>query len=144
MWCLLSGHFTAFLLVLGALSCVISYGLYRRITRQHPYQAIRFHPLQQAGYLAWLSVEIIKANVAVIGAIINPGKAASELFNVDTDGLNEQGRVTYANSITLTPGTVSTDVGRNQIQVHALLASAKDGLMDNKMRTRVRQLTAPS
>ena len=140
IWCLLSGHYTALLLSLGALSCLVSYGLYQKIVGQTKIASIRFHPWKQIIYTAWLVGEIIKSSVAVIGAIFNPKKLAPQFFDVEVSGLDETGRVIYANSITRTPGTVSVDVSETEIQVHGLLARSKAGLMDNKMLAKVRRL----
>lgn len=144
IWCLLSGHYTALLLSLGGLSCLLSYGLYHRIISKTPIPRLTFHPLRQLGYTLWLIAEIIKSNIAVIGAIFNSQKIAAQFFTVDASGLDEQGRVMYANSITRTPGTVSVDVGESQIQVHGLLARSKTDLMTNKMLVKVRQTRRPA
>ncbi|WP_424947729.1 Na+/H+ antiporter subunit E [Candidatus Spongiihabitans sp.] len=142
IWCLLSGHYTALLLSLGALSCLASYWVYRRVAGQTTLPRPGRRPLRHALYTAWLVGEIIKSSVAVIGAIFNPKKLAPQFFSVDASGLDETGRVIYANSITRTPGTVSVDVSETEIQVHGLLARSKAGLMDNKMLAKVRRLAA--
>ena len=54
-----------------------------------------------------------------------------------TKGLDEIGKVIYANSITLTPGTVSVEVNESSIRVHALLASTRSDLEGNSMRDMV-------
>jgi multicomponent Na+:H+ antiporter subunit E len=47
------------------------------------------------------------------------------------------GRTTFANSITLTPGTISVEVGEDQILVHALTRNAALGLADGEMDRKV-------
>lgn len=140
IWCLLSGHYTGLLLSLGALSCLVSYYFYQKIARQTKITRLRFHPVKQVRYTFWLLGEIIKSSVDVMGAILNPKKLSPQFFDVAVGDLDEMGRVIYANSITRTPGTVSIQVKQTEIQVHALLVSSKDGLLDNKMLTKVRQL----
>ena len=50
------------------------------------------------------------------------------------------GQVAYANSITLTPGTISLDVRDNQILVYALTKEAADGVESGEMDRRVAAL----
>lgn len=140
IWCLLSGHYNSLLLFLGALSCLVSYGFYQKIVGQTTIPRLKFHPLKQFRYTFWLIGEIVKSSIAVIGAIFNPKKLAPQFFDVEASGLDELGRVIYANSITRTPGTVSVNVSDTKIQVHGLLAHSKASLMTNKMRGKVRQL----
>ena len=140
IWCLLSGHYTILLLSLGVLSCLLSYGFYQKMMRQTKNTRIRIHPIKQFRYTLWLLGEIIKSNIDVIGAILNIKKLSPQFFDVEVGDLDEIGRVIYANSITLTPGTVSVVVTQTEIRVHALLSSSKDDLLNNKMHTKIRQL----
>jgi len=139
-WCLLSGHYSGLLLSLGLVSCLACCWIYHKISIDSQNPEIRVHPIRQLNYLAWLLVQIFKSNVQVIGAVISPGKISPQFFKVKTGSLDEAGRVIYANSITLTPGTVSTRVSEDEIQVHALLESSRQGLMDNKMLGKVQHL----
>ena len=54
---------------------------------------------------------------------------------------SDLGQVIFANSITLTPGTLSVDVANNEILVHALSKSGADDLLSGKMNRRVTQMT---
>lgn len=73
------------------------------------------------GYWVWLIIEIFKANWVVIKAClrstldINPA-----LVKVKTGCESDLARTVFANSITLTPGTVSVEVEGDKILVHAL------------------------
>ena len=87
-------------------------------------------------YWAWLVVEIFKANLVVIRAClrstldINPA-----LVKVKTGCESDLARTVFANSITLTPGTVSVEVEGNKILVHALYEdSAGPGAFDEMDR----------
>jgi multicomponent Na+:H+ antiporter subunit E len=52
--------------------------------------------------------------------------------------------VTYANSITLTPGTISVDVKRDEILVHALTRDGAEGLLAGEMDRRVTRFEGAS
>ncbi len=151
VWCLLSGHYTFLLLLLGGASCLISYGFYARIVhvsgennraRDTPFN---LSPLKLAGFTLWLLIEIVVAASTVLVAIINPKRPnsaiAPQFFWVDSGDLNAMGKVIYANSITLTPGTVATYIDDHSILVHALLESSRRDLEDNHMRDKVAALS---
>ena len=78
-------------------------------------------------YFRWLFGEIIKANLAVVRAVLSPGLNVSPtLVRIPTPQNTDIGKVMFANSITLTPGTVSVDVQDDHILVHALLSEMSD------------------
>jgi len=71
----------------------------------------------------WLFGEVIKANFAVVKAVLRPDMEISPtLLTVPTPQKTDIGKTMFANSITLTPGTVSMDVDEGGILVHALLS----------------------
>ena len=57
----------------------------------------------------------------------------SELFTVKSSQSSSEARVTYANSITLTPGTVTTQIKENIFEVHALTKQFGDDVRSNQM-----------
>ena len=84
-----------------------------------PYLAV---PLTLS-YFVWLFIEIIKANIAVIRAVLSPNLEISPtLTKIPTPQDSDIGKVIFANSITLTPGTVSVSMEDDYILVHALLS----------------------
>lgn len=73
-------------------------------------------------YLGWLIGEIVKANVAVIARVIGPSHAIDPaMVEVKSSATSNLGRALFANSITLTPGTVTVDVVGATLKVHALV-----------------------
>ena len=73
-------------------------------------------------YGGWLLVEIVKANLAVIRRILGPTHAIDPVMvNVTTTARTNLGKALFANSITLTPGTVTVDVDGDRLKVHALV-----------------------
>jgi multicomponent Na+:H+ antiporter subunit E len=50
------------------------------------------------------------------------------------------GQVIYANSITLTPGTVTTSLSEGVLEVHALTREAAESLLEGDMDRRVAAL----
>lgn len=106
---------------LGAVSIVLSAILAYRfdiLDREgSPYGRL----FQLMAYWIWLMIEIFKANWVVIKAClrstldINPA-----LVKIKTRCESDLARTVFANSITLTPGTVSVEIDADKILVHAL------------------------
>ena len=89
-------------------------------------------------YLPWLFLEIAKANVDVARRILNPYMPiAPRLIRVKGHQRTDCGLVIYANSITLTPGTVSIRLDGDELIVHALTEEAAAGVETGEMDRRV-------
>ena len=138
IWLLLSGHYTPLLLVLGVLSTLLVVLLATRadlIDRET--QPVLLKP-SVLFYWFWLGREIIRSNIDVARRILSPRMPISpNVFTVRAFQKTELGRVTYANSITLVPGTVAMDVDEDVITVHALTQAAADELKQGEMNRRV-------
>jgi len=92
-------------------------------------------------YLPWLAWEIVKANIDVARIILNPRLPINpRLIRVPAPQKTAVGQVMYANSITLTPGTISLDVRNNQVLVHALTEEAAQGVLSGDMGRKVAAL----
>jgi len=92
-------------------------------------------------YLPYLLREVVLSNLDVARRVLEPGPPVSpEILDVETTQESELGRVLYANSITLTPGTVSILVHGRKILVHAITREAAAGLETGEMDRRVTRL----
>lgn len=138
LWLLLSGYFKPLLLGFGAASVVGTVLVVRRMGVLDE-EAVPLHLLGRAFvYWPWLIWEIVKANIDVARIIVHPRLPISPtLVRVKASQKTELGRVTYANSITLTPGTVSVDTQDSMITVHALTRAGADSLQEGEMDRRV-------
>lgn len=138
LWLLLSGHGEAYLLALGALSIAITVFVLHRL-RISDAEAMPLHLLPRGlTYWPWLLWEIVKANWDVAKIIANPRLPISPtMTRVTASQKTELGRAIYANSITLTPGTISVDLEGDQITVHALTSNGADGTEDGSMDRKV-------
>jgi len=140
-WVLLSGHYTALLLVLGAASvalvCVLSWRA-RLTDSEGPSLSLA---LRLPRYVLWLAKEVLVSAVAVVRRVwsprpdLRPAVAATPAAD-----LTELAQVVYANSITYTPGTLSFDVDEDQIHVHSLVPADLETLRAGAMLRRVRRL----
>lgn len=134
-WLLLSGHTTPLLLGLGLVSVVLTLLLAKRMDIiDHESYPVRLSP-KLPGYYIYLFKEIILANIDVIKRILTFGKPSikPQLVKLPLPQKTDLGRVIYANSITLTPGTVSVELSDKEITVHALSKDAVEDLATGKM-----------
>ncbi len=143
-WLLLSGYFTAFLLAAGAGSALAVLLFARRmgiIDREgHPLHLIRGALFS---YSPWLAREIVKSAWDVTWRILHPQLPISPtLARFRPSQQTALGLVIHANSITLTPGTISVEVGRDEFLVHALTAEGAASLAGSEMDHRVTDLEA--
>ncbi len=140
-WLLWSGIFEPLTLTLGLASCIAVVALARRMdVVDHEGAPVEF-ALRTMLYLPWLLWEIVKANVDVALLILSPRMPISpRMIRVKAGQRTELGMVIYANSITLTPGTVSVDVEGDTIVVHAITREAADGVESGVMDRKVTAL----
>lgn len=139
-WLILSGHYTPFLLFVGV--CCIALAVY--VAHRMNIVDTEGHPIEMLGgsfsYLVWLYIEIAKSAWAVTRVILDPKLPISPtMTKVRASQKTSTGIATYANSITLTPGTITTAVKGNILTVHALVREGADDLEGGGMDRRVSQ-----
>ncbi len=142
LWLLLSGYFDKpLLLAFGAGSVLFAAYLARRAgILDHDSVPARLFP-GVLGYWMWLGGEIGKANMIVIRhALAVEPKLSPKLFLVPNPPKSTVGKATFANSITLTPGTVSVDLREDAILVHALTEELADVAAITDMGVRVAKI----
>ena len=138
IWLLLSGHYTPLLLACGVLSTLLVLWLALRAELvDREIHAVLLKP-SILRYWVWLGRELIRANIDVARRIVQPSMPISpNVFTVRADQRTELGQVTYANSITLLPGTVTMDIEGDRFTVHALTREAAAELQRGEMNRRV-------
>ncbi len=137
-WIVLSGYFEPFLLSAGA-GCAIAvvWLAHRMDVIDHEGHPVHLG-LRVLTYWPWLFKEIVKSAWDVSKIIVHPHlRVTPELLRVRTSQRTSVGLVTYANSITLTPGTISIEVAGGTILVHALTSEGAASLMEGEMDRRV-------
>jgi len=143
-WLVNSGHYTIFMLFLGSLGIIfVLYIAHRMDVVDHESQPIHL-TRKLPGYYAWLIKEIILSNIMVVKHIWLGNKSISPtLSTIKVTQKTDIGKVIYANSITLTPGTITINMEGDQFLVHALLRESIDDLQTGEMDRRVTQLESP-
>lgn len=130
-WLFLSGKFDLFHLSLGVISCLIVsfassdllFGDQQKSVTARLREAFRFIP-----YCAWLLYQIVLANMHVIGLALSPRlmnrHIDPHIFTFRTRLKTDFARFVLANSITLTPGTVTVRIDGDLFYVHAISRKA--------------------
>ena len=144
IWLLWSGHYTlehALVFAMGVSSCAFVVYLSHRLDIVDE----EGHPIHLAGrlvlYVPWLLWAIVKANVDVAKRVLSPQMPIDpQVVRVEATQKSDLCRVIFANSITLTPGTVSLDLDGEDIVVHALTREAAGDVQSGDMNRRVAAL----
>jgi multicomponent Na+:H+ antiporter subunit E len=148
-WLVLSGHYNPgqavdrYLIGCGVgVSAFVTWLSARRFaildSEGHPIQL----SLRAFWYGPWLLWQIILSNWDVFKRVWSPSLPIDPvLVRIPDETASDLGTVIYANSITLTPGTVtvSADRDRHELLVHCLHGAAGEGLMTGDMLEHVKR-----
>lgn len=140
-WLVLSGHYKPFLVAAGAgvAAAVVLFARRLALTdpESHPIHLWRMMFL----YWPWLAKEIVKSAWDVSWRIVHPRLPISPtLVRVKPSQRTSLGLVTHANSITLTPGTITVEAGDGEFLVHGLTAAGAQATVDSEMDRRIAAL----
>jgi multicomponent Na+:H+ antiporter subunit E len=139
-WLALSGHYTPFLMLVGLAAALLVAGAAWRMhisdDEGHPIELLP----AAFTYFPWLAREIARSALAVARIIVDPRlPIAPTVVTVRASQKTPAGIATYANSITLTPGTVTMAVHDRDLTVHALTGDGARELASGAMDTRIRR-----
>ncbi|MEO0620970.1 MAG: Na+/H+ antiporter subunit E [Pseudomonadota bacterium] len=146
-WLLLSGNYKAWLVISGGVASllIVRFSFAKGLIDG---EGFPFEALSRAlKYWPWLIGEIVRSALSVSRIILHPKLPISPtMVAVDAEQKTAVGLVTYANSITLTPGTISVEVGENarRIWVHAITKENAAGFSDDEMNHRVAAMDGSS
>jgi len=139
LWLLLSGIYTPMIIGLGFGSVLLVVFIIRRMDAQDDDRVeLSLSPIRLVKYLAWLMVEIAKANWNVTKIILAreiPKK--QHLFSIPYTQKTDLAQVMFANSITLTAGTITVETEPDRFLIHALAYSDDDPVALADMDARV-------
>ncbi|WP_417477427.1 Na+/H+ antiporter subunit E [Maricaulis sp.] len=132
LWLTLSGQYTLsgdypLVIGFGVLSVVVTVALTARMRILDRETVPVLPALPLAMYWIWLGREILAANLAVVKLVMKPEiDVEPRLVRVPAEQRSGLGHAVFANSITLTPGTVTIDVEEDGFLIHALDTSFTD------------------
>lgn len=140
-WLVLSGYYTALLLSLGVVSVALVVWFLWRMNRVDKSPITLYPGLGGVSYLAWLMWQVVLSNVDVAKRIWDPKLPIDPTWQrLDVKQASPLQRTLYANSITLTPGTLTTDVHDDHFMIHALTPEGLEDLRKGEMQDRILKL----
>jgi len=142
-WFLMSPSLNPFNVIVGV-GCSLGITYFWSPDLFRPGKPMRF-TIKQAAllvvYLFHLAYNIFLANLAVAAIVLKPKMPISPGFILLKTKLEKDlSRVLYANSITLTPGTITIDLNGNRLLVHALTNEAAKGVSEWYLQDRMREI----
>lgn len=137
-WLSLSGHYTPMLVAAGLASAALCALTARRLrmlgASGHPVHLLA----RVLSYYPWLIAEMLKSAWHVTKIVLRPGLSISPtLTTVRASQVTAAGIATFANSITLTPGTLTIGVSEGELVIHALTRADAIALEAGEMDRRV-------
>lgn len=136
-WLLLSGFLKPLLVSFGVVSVAMVVWLLRRMDATDDQPQTPSLGLSFWRYSVWLIGQILLSSVEVAKLVWGKKQLTPTLAKLPVDKVPDKNHVLYANSITLTPGTLSVDIDAKEVTVHALdsqsIEELKAGDMANKI-----------
>jgi multicomponent Na+:H+ antiporter subunit E len=138
-WTLLSGKFDAFHLALGVICSTVAAYLFHDLL----FVNVRVGDMRTVAwrfitYIPWLLYQIFMANLHVASLVVRRRMPIEpKVLTFKTKLETDVSRVTLANSITLTPGTITMDIQEGVFYVHALSKKVADELNAGEMEDRI-------
>ena len=138
-WVILSGQVVVLYLLSGIVCAFLALRLIRKLSISNGNNA--GFSLKSLLYFAWLAKEIAVSALKVSIKIWTPQlKLAHDMRYIGTKIKTRAGRVLYASSITLTPGTITIDLKNDSLLVHALDKEDLKDLERGKMEGRIKEI----
>ena len=138
---LLAGALSAFDLVTGGITAIVVAGSLSRISfgRDPTLTETPLRLVRGAIYVPYLFWEILVANIAVAAVILDPRKSIyPEMTRIRPAVYGALPITSLANSITLTPGTLTVRVQGRELLVHTLITDARDDLFEGSLERAIR------
>lgn len=140
-WIVMSGRFDYFHLSLGVISCaLVSHASHDLLFRDIRAKNRHIEVIRLITYLPWLIYQIVLANIHVAYLVLHPKMPMlidPHIIRFKTYLKRDLSLVTFANSITLTPGTITVLIKEGHYYVHAIDKKVADDLLTGEMEDRV-------
>jgi multicomponent Na+:H+ antiporter subunit E len=137
VWLLLSGKYDYFHVSLGVLSAGTVAWSHRFFEEESPRLSLALW-LRFLAYIPWLLWRVFLANIHTTALILNPRlPVRPHLIRYDTRLRSKEARVLLSTSITLTPGTITSDIEGSALTIHALDDESATDLTSGRMERMV-------
>ncbi|MBR2409881.1 MAG: Na+/H+ antiporter subunit E [Lachnospiraceae bacterium] len=134
LWLVFNGKVTLEIVLFGIGLSIAVYLFCWRFLEYSPKRellALRLLP-QGIGYFFVLIKEIVFANLSTISLIVSPKYEVEPVLVTFRTGLkSDLAKTVLANSITLTPGTITVELAEDEFKIHCLDKDMAEGLADS-------------
>jgi multicomponent Na+:H+ antiporter subunit E len=136
-WLMLTFEFTVPNLIVGIVASLITSMVFTRFFVKNIYKLIQ--PSRYFWFLVYLMVfiwECIKANIDVAYRVLHPAMPIRPgIVKVKTTLKSDMAKMLLANSITMTPGTISVDIIDDYLYIHWIYIQSEDPEVYTKIIT---------
>ena len=134
VWLIFNGNVTLEIVIFGLVIAAVMFAFICKFMRHSIHKEIIY--MKKSGcffrYILILIREIFKANMAVIHLILTDREEVEPvMISFHTDLKTDMAKAILANSITLTPGTITVSLEGDELVVHCLDKSMADGMEDS-------------
>lgn len=138
-WLVITGSLKPFDLGVGFILCVaFGYWADHVLWRGEPEPLTARSWIRLPAYLLWLVKEIVVAALYVAERVLEPKPSIGPVIHTHRVHFeSDAARVAFANSVTLTPGTITIDVSEDTYVIHCLHESFSDGISSGDLERRV-------
>lgn len=138
-WLVITASFKPFDLLTGLVLCAaVAYWADRVLWRDEAEPLTARAWLRLPAYTVWLLKEIVVAALYVAERVLDPKLNIAPVLHTHRVHFGcDTARVAFANSITLTPGTITIDVSEDTFVIHCLHESFSDGISSGDFERRV-------
>lgn len=143
IWIIFSGQFDLFHLALGLISALFVTWIsssFLFLDRSRSVHQRLGEVIRIPGYLIWILYKIFQANIHILKLALTPGDLKGvepSLVKIKTNLKTDFGRYVLANSITLTPGTITVMIEGDELLVHSISEETAAGVRDGTMERRI-------
>jgi len=141
-WIFLSGEFSIILLLSGLISSLLVSYMSNDLLIGNADMKLGFiRTIRFIRFLPWLLWQIVMANIDLALRTLHPKMPINpRLINIKNNLKTDLGMVILANSITLTPGTVTIDVNEDEFLIHVISEKAANSLILGEMQAKVKKI----
>lgn len=139
---LLSGEFNFILVLSGVIaSCLVAYMSHDLLFGKIEVVGGSKRVLAFIKYIPWLMYQIALSNIDLVYRTLHPKKPINPgIIKVKNDFSSDLGMVLFANSVTLTPGTVTIEVNDNEFIIHAIAKDAAEDMNEGQMLKKIKEI----
>lgn len=140
-WIVISGRFDYFHLSLGIIACaIVAYASHDLLFKGKKTEKVHTQIIRFVQYLPWHIYQILIAGIYVTYLALHPRMSVlidPHIMRFKTKLKKDLSLMTFGNSITLTPGTITVLIKEGEFYVHAIDKKVAEDLLTGEMEDKV-------